>query len=784
MSWDERSLANLDFPKIREQLAAETAFAPARELALNLMPSADFDQVQAALEVTREAMRLLDIRPGLDVGDAVDIRPSIDRADRGGVLDPAALLDVVRTLTAGRRIRDELASRAAAFRRLWAIAAGIHRLEALQREIEQAIGPQGEVRDDASPLLSRLRAQRREVQDQITRALQAIIESPLGRQVVQEPVITVRNGRFVIPVRADQRGAIQGLIQDVSARGATVFLEPLAVVELNNLYRELGLEEERETQRVLRRLSGRVARLATALGENVARLAEIELALAKARYARSLRATVPALVRWEDARSRPELPSPHPYLKLVGARHPLLTGRVVPIDIRLGGQFIALVITGPNTGGKTVTLKTVGLLALMAQAGLAIPVGPGSCLPVFDGIYADIGDEQSIEQSLSTFSSHLTNIIGFLRRATDRSLILLDELGAGTDPTEGAALARAILDHLVRRRVSTIVTSHAHALKVYAQVTPGVENASVEFDPETLAPTYRLAIGIPGRSNAFAIAHRLGLDPAILDEARKHLTEGEVETDRLLSALQAEKGRLEELRGQVESELRRLKEQEAALEAERRALEAARTEILAEVRRQAEAEIDRLLSEAAPTVDPAERQRRLWALRHRVRGVGRGESLATDRLRPGDVVRVPGFFQPGRILELDADKALVAVGPLRVQAARSQLIPAQPAASRESPVELVTIPRTPPPAEVQLRGLTADEALRRLEAYLDDAYLAGLSTVRVVHGRGTGTLRRVVREFLGQHPLVAGFRPAEEFAGGEGVTVVELARRPGVPARH
>ncbi len=782
--WDERSLTNLEFPKVREQLAAHTAFPPARELALNLLPSAEFGQVEAALELTREAMRLLDSRPGLDLGEAVDIRPTIDRAERGGVLDPAALLSIARTLVACRRVREELAGRAGAFPRLWAIAAGLHRLESLQREVEQAIGPQGEVRDEASPVLARVRAARREVQEQVTRTLQGLIDSPLGRQVVQEPVITVRNGRFVIPVRADQRGAIAGLIQDVSARGATVFLEPLAVVELNNLYRELGLEEEREVQRVLRRLSGRVARLAGALRENVARLAEIDLALAKARYARALRATVPTLVRWEEARPGSDLPAPRPYLKLVGARHPLLTGRVVPIDIWLGGQFIALVITGPNTGGKTVTLKTVGLLALMAQAGLAIPAEVGSYLPVFDGIYADIGDEQSIEQSLSTFSSHLTNIVGFLNRATDRSLVLLDELGAGTDPTEGAALARAILDHLVRRRVSTIVTSHSHSLKVYAQVTPGVENASVEFDPETLAPTYRLVIGIPGRSNAFAVAARLGLDPAVLEEAKKHLTEGEVETDRLLGALQAEKRQLEQLRRRLEAELESLRAHEAALAAERRALEAARAEVLAEVRRQAEAEVERLLAETVPVAaDPAERRRRLQEVRRRLREVGRSGRPPADQLSPGDAVRVPGFFQVGRIVELDEADAVVALGPLRVQVPRSRLVPAEPDAKREPPVELVAPPRTPPPAEFHLRGLTVDEALHRLEAYLDHAYLAGLSLVRIVHGRGTGTLRRAVREFLDRHPLVVGFRPAEEFAGGEGVTVVELARRPGVAVR-
>lgn len=782
---DEKSLINLEFPKIRERLAAHTAYPPARELALSLRPTPDFGEAEAALALTREATRLLDARPEFNIGEAADIRPIIERAERGGVLDPPALLDVVRTLAACRRVREELTARAAAYPRLAAIAAGIHRLEGLRREIEQVIGPRAEVRDEASPRLAQLRAQRQEVQEQITRTLQGLIESPVGRQALQEGVITLRNGRFVVPVRADQRGAVPGLIQDVSARGATLFVEPLAVVELNNLYRELGLEEEREVGRLLRRLSGRVGRLGGALRENVARLAEIELALAKARFGQALRGTIPALVRWEEARPDPDLPAPRPYLKLAGARHPLLTGRVVPIDIWLGGQFTALVITGPNTGGKTVTLKTVGLLALMAQAGLPIPAEPGSCLPVFDGIYADIGDEQSIEQSLSTFSSHLTNIIGFFGRATDRSLVLLDELGAGTDPTEGAALARAILDHLVRRRVSTIVTSHAHTLKVYAQATPGVENASVEFDPETLAPTYRLAIGVPGRSNAFAIAARLGLDPEILDAARKHLSEGEAETDRLLGALQAEKRRLEGLRRQLEAELGRLRAKEAELEAERQALQAARAEVLAEVRRQAEAEVERLLAEAAaPAADPAERQRRLRELRRRVRELGRGGPPPADRFKPGDPVRVPGLFGLGQVVELAGEKAVVAVGPLRVEVPRSRLTPADARVPAGPPVELAAGPAAPPPAEIHLRGLTVDEALGRLESYLDEAYLAGVESVRVVHGRGTGTLRRAVREFLGRHPLVSSFRPAEEFAGGDGVTVVELAVRPEIARRR
>lgn len=329
-----------------------------------------------------------------------------------------------------------------------------------------------------------------------------------------------------------------------------------------------------------------------------------------------------------------------------------------------------------------------------------------------------------------------------------------------------------------------MVTSHSHSLKVYAQATPGVENASVEFDPETLAPTYRLVIGLPGRSNAFAIAARLGLDPGILAEAKQHVTAGEAETDRLLEALQAEKRRLEQLRAQVEAELARLRAREADLEAERRLLAAARGEVLAEVRRQAEAEVERLLAEAAAPADPADRRRRLRELRRRVREVGRAGGPAADRLNPGDPVRVPGFFQAGRVVELDGEDAVVAVGPLRVRVPRSRLAPAEPAGSREPPVELVTTARTPPPAEVHLRGLAVEEALRRLEAYLDEAYLAGLGAVRVVHGRGTGTLRRAVREFLGRHPLVVEVRPAEAFAGGEGVTVVELARRPGLAVRR
>ena len=561
---DARALTVLEFPKIRERLAERTAFAASRGLALALEPSAGRRAIETGLKETSEARLLLELQPDFSVRAAHDVRPVVQRALVGAVLDAPALQEVRDTLESALYVQGVLTRLADRLPLLAGRAETLDPCPFVARAIKESIGERGDILDSASPELARVRAQQRTAYNRLMDALQRIIGSSGARTMLQESLITSRNGRYVVPVRAEARNQFRGIVHDESASGATVFMEPLATVELNNEWRHLQLEEEKEIERVLQHLSGLVGQFGDRIGYDVEALAAIDLAVAKARYALDLRATAPRL----EADYR---------LSLRQARHPLLTGDVVPIDVALGQatapgerdeaeargtgpagpageeggeavaqagtpkDFIALVITGPNTGGKTVALKTVGLLPLMAQAGLHIPVAEGSSVAVFEQVYADIGDEQSIEQSLSTFSSHMSNIVRILERVDGGSLVLLDELGAGTDPEEGSALARAILTYLVARGVRTVATTHYSELKAYAYSTPLVQNASVEFDMETLRPTYRLITGLPGRSNALAIAQRLGLPQPILEGARSMVRAEEAQIEDLLAGIQAER---------------------------------------------------------------------------------------------------------------------------------------------------------------------------------------------------------------------------------------------------
>jgi len=495
---DDKSLEMLEFPRILERLARHTSFSAGRELALALRPSPDPEEVRRRLAETGQARALLSSRSCPSLGGVKDVRPLAKDAQRGIVLSPAQLLDIRDTLQAGKSLRRALLHSARQFPLLAAIAGEIEECPHLIEEIGRCLSERGEVMDKASAALAHIRGQLRDLRGRLLNRLQRIIADPANAPYIQEPLITQRGGRYVIPLKAEFKGRIRGLVHDTSASGATLFIEPMEVVELGNRLRELEVEEEREVRRILAALSQLVARDATLIERTVEALARLDLAFAKARYADEIEGVEPKLIP-PSRRVRP--------LRLYRARNPLLDpATVVPIDVPFREDFSALVITGPNTGGKTVTLKTVGLLSAMAQSGLFIPAQEGSTLPIFSGIYADIGEEQSIEQSLSTFSSHMGNIIRILELADEHSLVLLDELGAGTDPVEGSALARAILSHLLKRGITTLVATHYPELKAFAHVTPGVENACVEFDAQTLMPTYELTIGLPGRSNAFAIA--------------------------------------------------------------------------------------------------------------------------------------------------------------------------------------------------------------------------------------------------------------------------------------
>ncbi len=797
-----KHLATLEFPKVLERLARHTYFAAGRELALALMPQDNLDEARRRQAETSEARWLLSMRPTLSVGGARDIRTIIQQATLSAILLPIELLDVRQTLLSAATLKRSVLSYAERVPLLAALATHLHECPELAQEIERCIHPSGSILDEASPMLLRIRRELELVRQRLLARLEQILHSPENSAYLQEPLIIQRQGRYVIPLRAEFKGRIRGIIHDQSTSGATLFIEPMATVELNNQLRQLEVEEEQEVQRILAQLSQRVAAAATELRETLQALAELDLALAKARYADELRA-VPA--QWPDGDARPPF-------RLFSARHPLLDPHtVVPIDIALDGQTFILVITGPNTGGKTVALKTVGLLVCMAQAGLHIPASESSQLPFYRAVYADIGDEQSIEQSLSTFSGHLTNIVQILEHCDRHTLVLLDELGAGTDPLEGSALARAILEHLRTREVTTFVATHYPELKWYAHQTPGVTNASVEFDAETLAPTYRLIIGLPGRSNAFAIARRLGLDAHIVEAAQTLIAPELRQVETMLHDIQAtldaarrERAAAESLRARLEAQAEELRQRLARIDAERRdILNAARAEARREietVRRELK-ELRAQLPKSPPWQPNAETSSEEKALQQAAETLDAMEArLATPLppssaapsyrgpLHPGDIVWVQPLQASGEVIESRRGRVEVQVGRFRTTVRRNQVELRARATDKqvEDAIPLITpipseIPRSPselaatPTSELDLRGQTTEEALIRLERYLDDVYRASMPWVRIIHGKGTGVLRQAVRQALQTHPLVSSFRPGEEGEGGDGVTVVYLA---------
>ncbi|HSR35504.1 MAG TPA: Smr/MutS family protein [Anaerolineae bacterium] len=805
---DKKYLNTLEFPLILGRLARNVSFSAGKELALSLAPSPVFVEVQQRLQETREARYLLDAHGGISIGGAHDVRSLARNAARGALLQTADLLDISSTLRVGRRVQRLLGRLQGQVPHLADVAARIEPCEGLAEEIDRCINDQGEVVDHASAKLARIRRDLRTAHERLLDKLNRIVANPRNASYLQESLITQRSGRYVIPIKADFKGRIPGIVHDTSASGATLFVEPLSTVEMANRWRELQIEERKEVERILAELSGLVAGLVEELAWTVQALAELDLALAKARYANELDATEPILVPFQSRQPRsgarrasePEATMseglhPGSTLDLRQARHPLLSlDSVVPIDVHLGDDYFVLIITGPNTGGKTVSLKTVGLMAAMAQSGLHLPVAENSSLSVFDGIYADIGDEQSIEQSLSTFSSHLTNIIRILDCADRQSLVLLDELGAGTDPVEGSALARAILTHLLERQITTLVATHYSELKVYANTTPGVENASVEFDLETLAPTYRMQIGLPGRSNAFAIAERLGLPKGIVRTGRALISPEDLETESLLAEIQ--EAHREALAARDEALLvqRGLAEKERQLEARLVAIEGERATILGEARAEARRELAAVRAEIeALRAEMPERQSvsalgEEWLAQAQARLAEQEASvppplpprLPEEVVLPGeiavdDTVWIRGLSTTGTVTELDGEMAEVQVGHFGVRVQRRELErrASSGVAKPKRAAPLVDL-RAAPSVELDLRGQRVDEVLPRVDKYLDDAFLAGMPFVRIVHGKGTGALRQAVRQQLRDHPLVKSQRPGERGEGGSGVTIAYL----------
>jgi len=777
---DPKDLRTLELPQVLERLAQLTDFSASRQLALELSPTTYLEIAQQLQAETTEARQLLAGEGKLTVGGARDVRSKVEAAARGSVLDPQELLDIQATLISARTLARRFKKDTETYPVLGRIAADLTEDSELIDTVSRTIDDHGQVRDSASKKLGATRRNLRSARERVTKKLESMVSDPKVISMLQEPIVTQREGRSVIPLKSEFKGKMEAVIHDQSTSGATLFVEPLPVVQLNNQVRELELEERAEVRRILAKLSASVGDRSNEIVISVAALARLDLAFSKARYGEELNA------------AEPELREKGPRMRLEGARHPLLDPtEVVPIDLILEPDVQALVITGPNTGGKTVTLKTAGLLAAMAQCGLHVPAAPGARLSMFRSIFADIGDEQSLEQSLSTFSSHISNIVRILGSADEGSLVLLDELGAGTDPGEGAALAQALLAEFVERGAMTLVATHFPELKLYAHQKAGVRNASVEFDLESLRPTYRLSIGLPGRSNALAIAERLGLDSSLIDRARGRISLEDQQEDSLLEEIRSQRDEAVEDRTAAEAASSEAKVLRDELRGRLEGIERERAEIIEAARKDALAqteelskEVDRLRLKLAAAGKALEPVREIEQDLEEVESGLKPTEVELDDdfeeledLKVGDYVHLRTIDTDGVVTAIKGRKAEIQVGRLRVQARLSELGPPVELPVRDPETsDLVGVPGLgeAPPMELYVRGQTVDDALEALERRLDAAYLAGMPSLRIVHGKGSGTLRRAVRDELSRSRYVSSFRPGEPYEGGEGVTVALL----------
>ena len=787
-SMDPKSLQLLELDKVLAKLEAYAAFSASKALAHGLEPTSDLTEVRQRQRATSEARHLLSLRPEVTVGGAHDVRSPAGRAARGAVLEPEELLDLRSTLISARTLSRMFERHREQFPGLASVVARLEVPAGLIEAISRVLDERGEVLDSASEKLAEIRYSLRGAHDRLRTKLDRLVHDPKTAPMLQDPIVTQRDGRFVVPLRAEFKGRLKAVIHDQSASGATLFVEPLAVVDLNNQVRELELAERDEIRRILTELSTEVGAGAEAIRRTVEALADLDLALAKARYAEVLVATEPELLPIEPSPGRNH---PGSTIRLRQARHPLLDpASAVPVELVLDPETFALVLTGPNTGGKTVALKTAGLLALMAQCGLHLPTAPDSSISIFDAIYADIGDEQSIEQSLSTFSGHIGAIIRILDSAGPRSLVLLDELGAGTDPEEGSALARAILGTLVDSRVTTLVATHYPELKTFAHATPGVRNASVEFDLASLRPTYHLSIGLPGRSNALAIASRLGLQREVVERARQMVAPDALRAEGLLDEIHRQREEARQARREAEAVRLQAEAQRAELRQRLEAIEVERAEILDGARQEAAEEAQAVYVEAEELRRKLSRAglplTEIQATAKEAEGLAdrTAEPIHPTSPEPAATIQVGGrvflrsLGSEGILTALGETEAEVQVGRLRVRASLGDLSPprqAEPAYARTAPASPSLVRQASLPLEIDLRGLPVDEALDTLERHLDSAYLAGMPFVRVIHGKGTGRLRQAVRRALRENTYAAGFDAGKDGEGGEGVTVVRLA---------
>lgn len=789
---NNKTLIKLEFDKIISMLENEASSFRGKQLCRRLKPVTDLTKIDLLQEQTAAAFTRIIKKGRISFGDAAPVEESLKRLEIGGALNTAELLRICRLLSNTARAKsygrhdtqEDLADC------LDIYFDGLEPLTPLSNEIERCVISEDEISDDASSALKHIRRSINNLNDRVHTTLSGLVNGSL-RTYLQDALITMRGDRYCIPVKAEYRSQVQGLIHDQSASGSTLFIEPMAIVKLNNDLKELYVQEQDEIRKILASLSEEAAQYIEEIRTDYRSLTDLDFIFARGALALTMRASRPILN--EEGR-----------IRIREGRHPLLDQKkVVPITVSLGDEFSLLIITGPNTGGKTVSLKTVGLLTLMGQAGLHIPAGDRSEIAVFRQVYADIGDEQSIEQSLSTFSSHMTNIVSFLKKVDDRSLVLFDELGAGTDPTEGAALAIAILSHLHKRNIRTMATTHYSELKIYALSTPGVENACCEFDVESLRPTYRLLIGIPGKSNAFAISGKLGLPGYIIDDAKKRLSEQDVSFEDLLSDLEASRRTIEKEQAEIaayKKEAETLKRQavqkQEKLEEQRdriiREANEKANAILREAKEVADETIRNFHKFGKENISAAEMEKERERLRKKIKDTSASASLKTNKpkktykpsdFKLGESVKVLSMNLTGTIGSLPDARGNVTVqmGILRSQVNISDLeiieevspyAPKRMNRTAKSKIKMSKSLSVSP--EINLLGKTVDEAVAELDKYLDDALLSHLNSVRVVHGKGTGALRKGIHEYLRRQKHVKSYRLAEFGEGDAGVTIVEL----------
>jgi DNA mismatch repair protein MutS2 len=783
---DEKTLLKLEFDKIKEMLADCCGSTIGKEYACNLQPSSEIDVVDKGLRETTEAKEILRFNPSFSLGGFRNIRKQVERAGLGAILEPVELLDIAQTCLVSRKIKVFFTELKGNYPLIIQLGRNLGIFKSVETSINEAISSDGSILDTASEQIYTIRKKIRICQDRIRDKLESFIKNPLTAKYLQDSLVTIRGDRYVIPVKQEYRAQVPGLIHDQSASGATLFIEPMSVLELNNELKKLHAAEQQEILLILKALTRIMVSYTQDIMESLTILGNLDFIFAKAVLSQKMDAGQPHMNCTGN-------------IKLKKARHPLIRGNVVPIDVDLGKDIDALVITGPNTGGKTVSLKTIGLLNVMALSGLHVPADEGTELSLFNNIYADIGDEQSIEQSLSTFSAHLVNIIRILRGAEKNTLVLLDELGAGTDPTEGSALAMSILEYLLQKQVKIVATTHYSELKVFAYNHPRIVNASVEFDVNTLKPTYKLLMGIPGKSNAFVIARGLGMPEKIIVRAGEFLTTDQVQVAELIENLEAERRISEQERMEAQRRIDELMEKERQLEEKEVELHNREVETIRKAQeeslriiRKAREQTDVIFQQLKVVLDDEAKkaqnrallkaQERIKKMEEDIRDLLPEERFigqAPKKVFPGQYVKIPKLGQTGYVLSQpnQAGEVYVQAGIMKIMVKVEDLRVTEKPDKKRGEAKIGKLRREKIQSvspKIDLRGKCASEAMAEMDKYLDDAFLAGLGKIRVIHGKGTGVLRDTITTYLKNHHAVKAYRLGDFNEGGTGVTIVEL----------